>query len=161
MEITGDEPATSAARATVRMPATPLAAARARSFLRSCLRRWRVGQRCDTVNAVDADSAVLVVDELVTNAVLHARTVLDVVVQLRPHALLVAVADSSPEAPDPRAATTDAENGRGLALVGAVARSWGVLPRGSGKVVWAVLDGPACAGHPAMRTAHAVARAVR
>lgn len=156
MDIRGDVPSTAGVvRAAVRMAATPAAAARARSFLRSCLRRWRVTQQAD----VDTDGAVLVVDELVTNALLHARTPFDVEVQLRPHALLVAVADDSPDAPDPRSATVDAENGRGLALVDAVARSWGVLPRLGGKVVWAVLDGPACAGHPTTRAAHVMVRA--
>lgn len=134
------------ARATVRMPPTPTAPARARGFLRTCLRTWQRTWQLD----VDGDAAALVVDELVTNAVLHAGTPVDVLVDVGPEALVVAVADGSSTMPGPSTASADAESGRGLALIDAVAHRWGVLPRqDGGKVVWAELQGTPRAGQAA------------
>jgi len=87
------------------------------------------------------DRAVLLANELVTNAVVHARTEIRLRLELcgdRPH---IAVRDGSPGflrlvAPDPQA-----EGGRGIWLIEQLARSWGVNrhPDG-GKVVWCVLS---------------------
>jgi anti-anti-sigma regulatory factor len=127
-----------AARAVLGLLPTRTAPAQARSFLRTCLEKWHATDGTD----VDGDSAALVLDELVTNAVLHGRTPIEVLVGLRGTAVRVAVADLSPDAPRRRAAAEEEENGRGLALVDALACRWGVLPRQArGKVVWAVLPG--------------------
>ena len=87
------------------------------------------------------DRAVLVANELVTNAVAHARTEIRLRLELRGDRLHIAVRDGSPGllrlvAPDPQA-----EGGRGLWLIEQLARSWGVNrhPDG-GKVVWCVLS---------------------
>jgi anti-anti-sigma factor len=88
-----------------------------------------------------AEPAALVASELVTNAVVHANTALELRVELRGDLLHLAVRDGSPRLlrlvtiPDP-----EAEGGRGLWLVEQLARAWGVNrhPDG-GKVVWAVL----------------------
>jgi anti-sigma regulatory factor (Ser/Thr protein kinase) len=125
------------ARATLRLSPVPAAPAQARSFLRSCLRTWNV----DGGSEIDGQGAALVLDELVTNAVRHAATPVDVLVGLRGKALRVAVADRSATELRPRPATDDEESGRGLLLVQALAQRWGVLPRrAGGKVVWALLD---------------------
>jgi anti-sigma regulatory factor (Ser/Thr protein kinase) len=87
------------------------------------------------------DRAVLLAAELVTNAVVHARTELQLRVELRGELLHLAVRDGSPRLlrlvtiPDP-----EAEGGRGLWLVEQLARAWGVNrhPDG-GKVVWCTL----------------------
>jgi anti-sigma regulatory factor (Ser/Thr protein kinase)/anti-anti-sigma regulatory factor len=127
-----------AARAVLRLPSTRSTPGRARSFLRTCLRAWHA----DDAAEVDLEGAVLVLGELVTNAVVHAGTPVEVLVSLRGSVLRVAVADQSPGEPRLRAAANDEENGRGLELVEALAWRWGVLPRGSGgKVVWAVVPG--------------------
>lgn len=127
-----------AARAMLRLAPVRTAPAQARSFLRSCLKTWNVAG----VPEVDEEGAALVLGELVTNAVLHAGTPVDILVGLRGQALRVAVADRSGVELRPRAATEDEESGRGLALVGAFAERWGMLPRRSGgKVVWALFDG--------------------
>jgi two-component sensor histidine kinase len=87
------------------------------------------------------EPAVLVANELVTNAVAHAQTDLWLRLELRGDRLFVAVRDGSPRLlrqvlPDP-----DAESGRGLWLVEQLARSWGVSPhRDGGKVVWCTLN---------------------
>src|SRR4051794_3602276 len=125
-----------AARAMLRLAPVPSAPAQARTFLSSCLRTWNVSGG----STLDDDGAALVLDELVTNAVLHAGTPVDVLVGLRGNVLRVAVADRSDCEISPRSATDDEENGRGLALVEALTQRWGVLPRRfGGKVVWAML----------------------
>jgi hypothetical protein len=48
----------------------------------------------------------------------------------------VEVKDASDDAPMPGAADSDAESGRGLAIVTTLADSWDWSPRPSGKVVW-------------------------
>ena len=78
---------------------------------------------------VDLDAAALVLTELVTNAVLHAGTDMEVLVSVRPRRLRLAVADQGSDAPSVTRATADDEHGRGLALVDALARCAGVSPR--------------------------------
>ena len=84
-----------------------------------------------------ADDAVLIVSELVTNAVVHGAgdVTLDVVVA--DDAVRVEVADREPELPDVLDYQADAESGRGLLIVSKLARRWGVRPVDNGKVVWA------------------------
>ncbi len=118
------------------------APALARTFLRTTLEDWPAdGYR---------DDALVVVDELVANAVLHAGTEIELRLALQPDRLGVAVADRSPARPAVGRAGEAAESGRGMLLVDALARSWHVLPRrGGGKVVRAVLvadDAPDAAG---------------
>jgi len=87
------------------------------------------------------DTVTLLVSELVTNAVLHAGSDVEVTVQLTPTAARVEVTDASADAPAPRPAATDEDSGRGLALVGSLARRWGVRPApGGGKTVWFEVD---------------------
>jgi len=115
---------------------TPTAAAAARAFVRDILDYWRPALPDPTV----VERAVLLADELVTNAVVHARTDLRLRLELRGDWLHIAVRDGSPRllrlvTPDPQA-----EGGRGLGLVEQLARAWGANrhPDG-GKVVWCTL----------------------
>lgn len=87
-----------------------------------------------------ADVAALLVSELVTNAHEHAGgpAVVDVVVDGR--ALRVAVEDEDPTIPAAPAVDVDAERGRGLMLVAALASRWGTALTGHGKSVWFELD---------------------
>jgi DNA-binding NarL/FixJ family response regulator len=83
----------------------------ARHFVTEALRSWQLDGLADTVT--------LLVSELVTNAVVHADSDVEVLVRL--------TAD----------AAVDDTSGRGLALVEAMARRWGVDRRpGGGKTVW-------------------------
>ena len=91
-----------------------------------------------------ADDASSLVSELVTNAVLHART--EITLSLEPcrDGLRVAVTDGSSVLPrwSPHLAT--ATSGRGLLLVERLSTRWGAEPlQGGGKVVWAEIDQPA------------------
>lgn len=89
------------------------------------------------------DDVLLVVTELVTNAVLHGTAPITLRVSLLDDGVRVAVTDhgrAMPVRPEP---SLDAMTGRGLSLVAATARSWGVEPADDGgKVVWAEV-GPA------------------
>jgi anti-anti-sigma regulatory factor/anti-sigma regulatory factor (Ser/Thr protein kinase) len=115
----------------------PAAPAVARAFVRDTCRYWQIALPDATV----ADRAVLLAGELVTNAVVHARTELQLRVELRGELLHLAVRDGSPRLlrlvtdPDP-----EAEGGRGLWLVEQLARTWGVNrhPDG-GKVIWCTI----------------------
>lgn len=84
-----------------------------------------------------ADTVAVLVSEVVTNAVLHSYgphitvRVLDHGLRLR-----VEVSDGSRELPVPRGACTGDENGRGLAIVEALAVAWGSEARPDGKTAW-------------------------
>jgi anti-sigma regulatory factor (Ser/Thr protein kinase) len=104
------------------------------------LRRWDCGEQLDVVT--------LLVSEVVTNAIVHAGTDVEVSVELKPDAVRIEVSDEAVGLPAPRDATDEETSGRGLALVEALASEWGVDSRPEGKVVWFEvprLDGPAAA----------------
>jgi DNA-binding NarL/FixJ family response regulator len=93
------------------------------------------------------DSVTLLVSELVTNAVLHAGTEVEVLVRLTATAARVEVTDASVQTVAPRDAAADEDSGRGLALVESLARRWGVRPApGGGKTVWFEVDRTAPSG---------------
>ncbi|MFI0934553.1 ATP-binding protein [Streptomyces sp. NPDC021019] len=88
------------------------------------------------------DAAELVVSELLTNSVLHARrdSVRVTVTRLGQGRVRVAVVDLSRDRPAVRAADDDAESGRGLDIVETLSCGrWGVDPLPWGKRVWADL----------------------
>ena len=86
------------------------------------------------------DEVAIVVTELTTNAVLHAGTPFTVTVLIQQDTVRLAVRDHSTAFPQPRQPTPTSLGGRGLGLVGAVAR-WGVEAVAGGKTVWAELSG--------------------
>ena len=82
-------------------------------------------------------AAEVLISELATNAVRHARTLFTVTVTWDHATLRVEVNDASPLAPRPQLAThPDREGGRGLLLVDAIATAWGVDLYPDGKTVW-------------------------
>lgn len=106
----------------------------ARGFLTRTLLDWRSGGAIET--------GCLIISELVTNAVRHSATDIEVAVGKHERLLRIAVHDrtrSLPQTLDPDPTRT---GGRGIALVKALSRNFGVLTTASpGKVVWAVFDG--------------------
>ncbi|MFC5910775.1 ATP-binding protein [Streptacidiphilus monticola] len=106
-------------------------------------RRWARSQLDGHGLAPDTvDTLVLVVSELVTNAVVHTGR--EAVLSLAPAVggrVRVEVADASASAPAPRDAEDDATSGRGLELVACLADRWGWYPDGQGKKVWCELAG--------------------
>lgn len=94
-----------------------------------------VATRCRT--PVDLDDAILLADELVTNAVRHAGGATALLVCGTPSWLRVEVTDSSPVPPALTEPRPGHDRGRGLLLVERLSSAWGtqLLPPG-GKVVW-------------------------
>ncbi len=90
------------------------------------------------------DDGALVVSEIVTNAVLHAHTPIDVLVQVRADRMRVEVRDTSPWLPVPRGYDEEASTGRGMGLIAALTTECGIESLGDeGKVVWFCLGGGA------------------
>ncbi|MFE2509793.1 SpoIIE family protein phosphatase [Streptomyces naganishii] len=125
------------------LPGSPLAPGSARALVRSAVAEWR-GLGAAVEDRL-ADEVLVVVSELVTNAVVHAGTDVELVCRLEPEtgACVVEVSDHHPSrAPreggaEPR--HEPPEYGRGLHLVAALAEAWGVTYRTGVKTVWARL----------------------
>ena len=100
----------------------------ARAFAQRALESWREDDIGDTVT--------LLLSELVTNAVVHAASAPNVAIHLMPDRVHVEVADEDSSELHPVQASPDAESGRGLALVEALAYRWGQVALPGGKVVW-------------------------
>jgi anti-sigma regulatory factor (Ser/Thr protein kinase) len=109
---------------------------RARRYVRQALG--------DSDGLTDIDTATLLVSELVTNAILHARTA--VVVTVRSHAgdVRIEVHDRSGHSPRQHAFSASSATGRGLRLIESLAKRWGVEPDrdGAGKTVWCEVGPP-------------------
>jgi AraC-like DNA-binding protein len=103
------------------LPSRPDSIQRAREFLHDTGDRWGLPHRDDVAS---------VVDELVTNAVVHASTGLRLRFVLERGGLRVSVRDWHPGRVTP---------GAGLRNVARLSRSWGVLHYADGKSVWANL----------------------
>lgn len=129
------------------LPGGPLAPGSARALLRAAFTEWAELALPGTEFLTDrqADDAVVVVSELVTNAVIHAGTDVELDCRLEAHtgALVVEVLDHHPSrAPrdgDPEPSYGTPEYGRGLRLVAALAETWGITYRTGAKTVWAQL----------------------
>jgi anti-sigma regulatory factor (Ser/Thr protein kinase) len=113
---------------TTSLPPHPSSIGAARRFVRTAL---VTAGRTELL-----DDAELAVSEIVTNAVVHAGTRIQVEVILGPVLLRVEVQDSSPHQPRARRYAATASTGRGLGLLNEVAADWGVRPTEGGKAVW-------------------------
>ena len=82
------------------------------------------------------DTAELLVTELVTNALVHTGTTMEVYAEVGDAGLYVEVADASPQLPLVRHHADLAGTGRGLRLLQHMADRWGADPRSQGKCVW-------------------------
>jgi serine phosphatase RsbU (regulator of sigma subunit)/anti-sigma regulatory factor (Ser/Thr protein kinase) len=119
--------------ATAAFQPQPAAVAAARRFIRETLESWQLPCRDDLVS-----DAVLLTSELVTNAIVHAGTAVEVACGLHGADVEVSVLDRHPARtiPDPQTGSADRTSGRGLLLPGALSSSWGVRYAAGGKVVW-------------------------
>ena len=124
----------------------PAEVGRARRWVRS-----RIAGSAIRVDEPLAETLILLVSELVTNAVVHtgrpavlrlslpdtvgAGGVEEAAVTVR-----LEVADTSARPPNPRCADGDETNGRGLALVDGLADRWGWSAEGAGKRIWCEVD---------------------
>jgi anti-sigma regulatory factor (Ser/Thr protein kinase) len=108
------------------------AAVRARRFVTTTLHSWQLDDL--------AADAQLLVSELVTNAVLHARSVTRVEIVRTGDHVRVSVCDTSASQPRVRDYGPDAVTGRGMLLVDRIAQRWGVRALDEGKCVWFEID---------------------
>ncbi|WP_433469740.1 ATP-binding protein [Spirillospora sp. CA-128828] len=155
----GGSAAGAAAAAAWELDADPRAASRARALTTRTLRRWHV------TDTADVDDIVLIVDELITNAVVHGTGPVHLTLRLdrgpasgpqcrpggslgdraetgdgRRARLTGEVGDGAAAAPGvpagPPPVLDWSEAGRGLLLVAALATEFGARPAPSGKTVW-------------------------
>jgi anti-sigma regulatory factor (Ser/Thr protein kinase) len=88
--------------------------------------------------SADLDTAALLVSEVVTNAILHARTTVTLTVDIAEDVVRITVRDGSPVLPRAHPFAPTSATGRGMLLLDRLAKRWGVDadPVTGGKVVW-------------------------
>jgi len=113
----------------------PSAVATARCFVRDTLVSWGLPGRDDVVT-----DAVLLASELVTNAIVHAGTAVELTCRFNGATVEISVLDRHPARviPDPPSAAADVArpSGRGLLLPAALSSSWGVTYASAAKMIW-------------------------
>jgi anti-sigma regulatory factor (Ser/Thr protein kinase) len=108
----------------------PTSVGAARRFVRDVLMSRQVA---DGV----VDTVELLTSEVVTNAIVHARSGPQLAVEIDGHVVRVAVLDRSPELPVRRLGRLDDISGRGVVIVEELASAWGVeRERNGSKRVW-------------------------
>jgi serine phosphatase RsbU (regulator of sigma subunit)/anti-sigma regulatory factor (Ser/Thr protein kinase) len=153
------------------LPGNQLAAGAARRFVRAALADWTSQGLPEPAGFADrvVDDGLLLASELVTNAVVHAGTTVDVLCRLdlgrQPAGLVIEVSDQHPSRVlrgDDRQSCDSREGGRGLQLVAALSDSWGITYRRDRKTVWCRLDltGPDDDERPAPLSAAETERAL-
>ncbi len=128
LHVVEDVARTAEAVASIDLPEDTASTSRARRFVGDHLDRWA---RADLY-----DDVCLIVTELVSNAVIHARSESRVVLRLGDGVLRIEVTDQGPGTPEPQPASATRPNGRGLMLISAIATAWGIDPATGGKQVW-------------------------
>ncbi|WP_328769648.1 ATP-binding protein [Streptomyces sp. NBC_00286] len=129
----------------------PAEVGRARRWVRS-----RIAGSAIRVDEPLAETLILLVSELVTNAVVHTGSPAVLRLSLpgtapdagagdgtagqAPATVRLEVADTSARPPRPRCVDNDETGGRGLALVDGLADRWGWSPEGAGKRIWCEVD---------------------
>ena len=168
-------PAPERARARATLSGSSLAPGAARALVRAALAEWTGLGLPGAEHLTDrlADDATLVVSELVTNAVVHAGTDVEMECRLEGDtpdtaALVVEVSDHhpsrAPRGSEPETPHDTPEYGRGLRLVGALSEAWGITYRTGRKTVWARLPAGGCAAGEQIEAyagEHALARGLR
>ena len=118
------------------LPSDVYSPSRARTWTERQLAHWSID---------DQGVTTLLVSELVTNAVKHARTTSTLTVAVATGMIEIGVTDHGPGRhliPGqrgielPGATTVLQETGRGLLIVDALSEDWGVSGNGTGKQVW-------------------------
>ena len=108
----------------------PTSVGAARRFVRDVLMSRQVS---DGV----VDTVELLTSEVVTNAIVHARSGPQLAVEVDDDVVRVAVRDLSPELPVRRLGQVDDVSGRGVVIVEELASAWGVdRERDGAKRVW-------------------------
>lgn len=130
MSAIGDRPPPEHATAWFAAEARSVSAAR--DYTAAQLDRWGVGQ---------SGIASLVVSELTSNAVRHARSGFELDLSHADGMVRIAVTDESRASPVLQDPKTESDAGRGLQIVAELACEWGFELRLDGKQVWACVSG--------------------
>jgi anti-sigma regulatory factor (Ser/Thr protein kinase) len=120
--------------AEITLPRNPSSVAAARRFIAARAAAWLFPEPA-------GQQLVLIGSELVTNAVLHARTELTLTLERRGDRVRISVKDRSQAPATLRHYRADALTGRGLGVVATLSDRWGISAAADGKVVWAELAG--------------------
>ena len=125
-------PGPSAVTEHLKLDPVPASVGVARRFVRDLL---------DGADEDTLDTLLLLASELVTNAILHAHTPVELGICVDGGRALVCVADRMPntEPLTPRDHSRDRPGGRGLALVADLSDDWGTTAFTGGKTVWFTL----------------------
>ncbi|MFI7703128.1 ATP-binding protein [Nonomuraea sp. NPDC049480] len=110
------------------LPSVPAGVGQARSLVRTDLAGWGLG------NVID--DCLLIVSELVTNAVRYGGSAYALRLEDHEDRLYGEVFDPGDGDPRPCSPDVDALSGRGLQIVAAIADDWGVRAANGGKIVW-------------------------
>jgi anti-sigma regulatory factor (Ser/Thr protein kinase) len=126
--------ATAPKRESCLLPPSRTAPALARRFVQTVLSDWGVADAFGDV--------VLVTSELVTNAVQHAGTDVEVSIDLRSDRVRVEVQDQSDRHPVKADLASARDGGWGLHIVERLGAQWGLEARDGGKIVWCEVTPP-------------------
>ncbi len=118
------------AHANLRLPHSDRAPRLARAFVADRLHGWALDGLIET--------ASLVVSEVVTNAVIHARSDAELMLERTPSSLRISVTDHGGGLTR-RHGDASGDGGRGLLIVQQLSTSWGAEPTDNGNRVWAEL----------------------
>ncbi|MFG1878156.1 ATP-binding protein [Sphaerisporangium sp. NPDC049003] len=113
------------------LPADLAVVGEARAMVRKTLTDWGLPHL--------VDDAELVISELVTNALVHGAAPVVMALHDAGPALIGAITDRSTTPLAARDPDLEDTGGRGLAIVRALAASWGVWPYPTGKTIWFTL----------------------
>ncbi|MFJ9608988.1 ATP-binding protein [Kitasatospora sp. NPDC101176] len=123
-------------RRRLHLAGLPKPVARARAFTAQAIADWSW-----PTDAEGADDIVLLVAELVANAMLHAGGPVFLLLDASETRLRIEVADGSTTLPEPRVPHRPGlPGGYGLFIVQKAATRWGAVPHADGKSVWAEID---------------------
>jgi anti-sigma regulatory factor (Ser/Thr protein kinase) len=120
-------------RVETHLPALESSSTTARAFLRAALQTWQLDGFGEVTEVLTS--------ELVNNVVRHVGSPMTLRALRQPSSIRVEVDDPSSEAPVAQQPQPLDENGRGIFLVAALSKQWGVTQRGDdGKTVWFEID---------------------
>jgi anti-sigma regulatory factor (Ser/Thr protein kinase) len=119
-------------RRSEQLPPEPESVALARAFVLGACEGWGL--------SATAETAVLLVSEMTTNAVRFARTPVTVWLARWPDRVVLSVQDGSSTPPSLGHPDELDESGRGMFLVDLLADRWGERGVPDGKMVWAEIS---------------------
>jgi anti-sigma regulatory factor (Ser/Thr protein kinase) len=126
------------------LPGTPSAVSIGREFTRRALADWGwIPDPPDTTRQTVAADILLMISEILANAVMHAGGARELLVDSgrATGALRLEVADAAAEVPAPPSEHRPGlPGGHGLLIVEKLSDRWGVIPGAGGKIVWAEVE---------------------